>query len=270
MIQVQPTMPYFQLQKEYKGQAMIEVVLILSFVVIALFWGMKYIAMLGDLQFKAHLSSRYVAWEKTVHKNKSDLIIQNEVSKRILARKERPIDSRQDALPVRSLESIELDPLLYLKSKTKGYQRQVLWSEKSDTHHPRIETKHIKSSGFSAAVDQQVSKFFRFNPVSAMSSELTFIARYHPELNLPHAGFALRSKNVMDYEAWHAMGANDVKSKVKKTLIGNQIQKTANFMLQPFSLLFGSRIELGIILPDYVSCDALKNSEKNKVKKQCH
>jgi len=254
----------------HQGQAVIEIILILSFVVVAIFWGMKYIAMLGDLQFKAHLSSRYVTWEKTVHKNKSDLTIQNEISKRILSNKIRPIHSESDALPVRSLDSIELDSMLYLKSKKKGYQRQVLWSEVSDTHHPRIETEKIKTNAFPAKIDQKIAKLFQFNSVTSMSSELTFISRYQPELNLPHAGFGLRSKNVMDYEDWHAKGASDVKSKVKKTFVGQGLQKTANFMLKPISLLSGSRVELGIILPDYVPCESLKISIKNKVKQQCH
>lgn len=257
-------------QNFHQGQAVIEIIVILSFIVVAIFWGMKYIAMLGDLQFKAHLSSRYVAWEKTVHKNKSDLTIQNEISKRILSNKSRPIHSESDAFPVRSLDSIELDSMLYLKSKTKGYQRQVLWSEVSDTHHPRIETKKVKINAFPAKIDQQAAKLFQLSSVTGTSSELTFIARYHPELNLPHAGFGLRSKNVIDYEDWHAKGASDVKSKIKKTFVGQGLQKTVNFMLKPISFISGSRIELGIVLPDYVNCESLKNSGKNKVKNQCH
>lgn len=254
----------------YQGQAIVEVILILSFVMVAFFWGMKYIAMLGDLQFKAHLSSRYVAWEKTVHTNKNDLTIENEISKRILSSKDIPIHSAHDGLPVRSLDTIELDPMLYLKSKTKGYQRQVLWSEVSDTHHPRIVTKDVRINTFSVNVNQKVANFFQLKSGTAKRSELIFIARYHPELNLPHAGFALRSTNVMDYESWQANGSDDIKNKVKRTFGSQILHKAVNVMLKPISLISGSRIKLGIVLPDYVNCESLKNSGNNKVKNQCH
>ncbi len=259
--------------QQKKGQAIIEFIVLSSFVLIAFFWGFRYLYLMSDIQNKAHLSSRYAAWERINYSsdslfNKSNEAVQNEISKRILSNSRRHLNTATDRLDIDSLARIELDPMLYMRSPNRGFQHQILWSEKSDTDFASFRTTKISKNTFNNYIDNVANGILKLDRNDAINSQVTFIARYHPQINLPRAGFAVRSKNAMAYETWSSSGTDHVRRVVRNSILGASsglVLNTINSLSRPIKLLSGSQLEFGKVEPDIVPCERLSGSHGEKL-----
>ena len=105
------------------GQALLEILIAATFVLLPTLFLIVYIGKVGDLQHRAHEAARYAAWE-IVSTNKSPLEINNEVDKRILYGLHKDLDSDEDRKST-NLDKARVDPL-YFYSESGKYESALV------------------------------------------------------------------------------------------------------------------------------------------------
>lgn len=257
-----------------RGQAMAEFVVVATFFIVPLLLCMTYLARVEDSRFRIHESARYAAWERTVwYRSGSDYVIKNdadlahEISNRILVPGNRAMDTQVDRQAISS-NSYKLDPFLYTDSggtkpmlKRVGNQQalaQVGYSEAAQNNVIAQATNLVASKGLKIP-----SSGIATSTVSVELEKIPLLTSMLP------ANFTSNAQNAILGGAWNARGPDNVKSRVKGTVLTGYVNSIPMFTalqsvigvlfpeIAPNSLIFGH------IDPDRVPCQRLAGSTTN-------
>ena len=77
-----------------RGQALLEILVAATFVLVPVLFLIVYLGKVGDLQHRAHEAARYAAWE-SISTSKSPSEISNEINKRFLYGLHKEVDSEK-------------------------------------------------------------------------------------------------------------------------------------------------------------------------------
>ena len=107
-----------------KGQSMAEFLATIALFIVPFFFGMNYLAKVGESSNKTHNAARYGAWERTVfhpdgtsnYQTKESSIIAIEANNRIFSHAKQVLDTNKD-VTLKNTEDMELDSMSYLGEK---------------------------------------------------------------------------------------------------------------------------------------------------------
>lgn len=206
------------------GQALIEILIAASFVLVPMLFCFVYLGKFGDLQHRAYEAARYAAWEG-VNERKSEAEIANEINKRLLYRLHRRLDSEKDRLSS-NLSDDRVDPL-YFFSRDGAYQRglrNVNGSYTSLDRHksePQSEFYRLRR----ATLSNEIAKFrLEHDGLQEIDIGIPFSATRHLALDGPLTASA---RNVMYIETWRKTSPGAVRGAIRRSLFGENFLNTS-------------------------------------------
>lgn len=209
-----------------KGQALLEILVAASFVLVPLLFLIVYLGKVGDLQHRTHEATRYAAWE-SVSSNKSPSEIDNEISKRFLYGLHKDIDSEKD-LKSSNLDTAKVDPL-YFYSEAGKYEPGLL--EKDGALLSGSRTDSDPDSGAhqlrQAALDNGLVGFnLESDGVHSVEVSIPFAST--SRLNLTDE-IKTTSKNTLYAEAWRKTTDARLRSAIEDSVFGEKAFNNAVF-----------------------------------------
>lgn len=132
-------MKFYRKKSAYSGQSMVEFVATITLFILPLFYGMTYLAKVGEASTKTHNAARYSAWERTIYHpsgsgyvTKTNTVIATEANNRIFLQSNEPLDSVQDRVLV-NMNDMDMDPISYLRER--DHNGLPIYGERSFTNN---------------------------------------------------------------------------------------------------------------------------------------
>ncbi|GIU45249.1 hypothetical protein TUM4438_18300 [Shewanella sairae] len=231
--------------RKQSGQALIESVLGLSYVIIPLLIIMPFMSKVSGLQHKSHQASHYLAWERTVWKEQDPSLLPN-VSGLYIAKKSETENAKQ--LPWRFYQK---DGLALNSRNTNQWNwnniHPLLKHQTQRNHSQTTLLKPVQQS--SASVDEELSRFTRTHNGERLPGSMGGIVENAVNL-LSLTGFSLEqdqfyrtgiNTNIENHylepfnnlnlnlngnsallaSGWNAAGPHHVKNRVERLVLTN-------------------------------------------------
>lgn len=202
-----------------KGQALLEILVAATFVLVPTLFFIVYLGKVGDLQHRAHEAARYAAWE-SVSTDKSVLEISNEVNKRFLYGLHKELDSEDDRKSS-NLDAARVDPL-YFYSESGKYESAL--TEEDSSFSSAAHSNSDPDSEFhqlrQAALDNGLVGFnLESDGMHSANVSIPFIntARLTLETRIETS-----SKNTLYAQAWRKVTNSRLKDAIGGSVFGEK------------------------------------------------
>ncbi len=239
-----------------RGQALLEILVVASFVLVPVLFLIVYLGKVGDLQHRAHEAARYAAWE-SISTNKSPSEISNEINKRFLYGLHKEFDSEKD-LKSTNLDTDRVDPL-YFYSESGKYESALLEADSSfsSASHSNGEPDSEFHQLRQAALDNGIVGFnLESNGMHFVDVEIPFLntTRLTLEDNIK-----THSKSAIYAQAWRKVTKNQLKNAIEDSVFGEKAFDNAIFdsmanLAELIGFEEGDGFKPGYIEGDVVPC----------------
>jgi hypothetical protein len=237
-----------------RGQALLEILVAATFVLVPVLFLIVYLGKVGDLQHRAHEAARYAAWE-SISTTKSPSEISNEINKRFLYGLHKDVDSEKD-LKSTNLDKDRVDPL-YLYSEAGKYETALVESDSSfsSTSHRNSDPDSEIHQWRQATLGNGIVGFnLESDGMHSVAVNIPFINTSRLSLEDPIETY---SKNAIYAQAWRKVTDSRLKNAIENSIFGEKAFDNAVFdSMANFAELIGLE-EWGGFKPGYVEGDVV-------------
>jgi len=248
-----------------RGQGLTEVAIAMALVLVPTFFGVVYIAKVGEAKHKVLEAARYGAWERTIWSRgsgdfnvKSDHDINREINQRIFTPGPKPLNSREDHKDV-DPDSIELEPMLTTYDETTN--REIALFDPIEESLNRLHTDESDIDGLGDVAIDMATELLDLDKggLHTIDVEIDLLPERHLAMTNK---LVATGRNAIFTGTWSAAGPDSVSDHVENAVPSRVLAKATEALTAVGSsvgLTDFDGLEWGYTEPDRVPCQRLMN-----------
>ncbi|WP_299598363.1 hypothetical protein [uncultured Microbulbifer sp.] len=252
---------------KYRGQAMLEFLIVASFVLVPLVFMIAYLGKTGDVRHRAYESARYAAWE-TAKTDKTPTEISYELNRRLISQEFVGFDSVRDRT-ASGTQNAKVSPLYFHTDQNGDYAPLLLINNGQFAQHTHTNSTP-DGSAYSARDNFLNNALIDFDLPQNGLVNATINYQLATERNLAQIGsLSPRANNALYTQSWRRLTSNDIKSTLDGAVLGERAFNNGVFdQLANLASTVGFEewddFKPGIVERDVVPCSRVFNGGSNR------